>query len=87
MSAPGVTAQQRAAAEFLAANPGRWTAADMLRHLYQHHNTTQGVTQTVASLVRRGYVAKHTSGRHITYSATPKGAELVRALRSLDRAR
>lgn len=86
-----LTQPQRAMLELLDANrhPAfpAWTGDDLLRHLYDNHSSTQGVHQTAASLVRRGYLAKRKVRGQVVYNVTAKGHELVAALCSLDKAR
>lgn len=58
--------------------------AELLRRLPDNHATTQGVHQTAASLVRRGYAIKSKiAGHGVEYRITSKGVELLRALDSL----
>ena len=69
--------------------PAWWDAPRLLVHLYDHHRTSEGVHVTAASLVRRGFLEK-TRNRlgtpRVAYKITPKGREMVAALRSLDKA-
>jgi len=82
----GVTATQRAMLNILNGS-GRWMdGTELLVHLYDYHRTTQGVTMTAASLVRRGLVKKQTVGKAVSYHISSDGAQLLAALRYTDRA-
>jgi|SRR5215469_17639530 len=92
----GVTATQRAMLNILNGS-GRWMdGTELLVHLYDYHRTTQGVTMTAASLVRRGLVEKGLvrrpkgapDNRKVqAYRITPKGQELLAALRYTEAAK
>lgn len=87
-----VTVAQRAMLELLCVSTNAraqgywWDGPDMLDYLRSYHVTTQGVHQTAASLVRRGLVERdnRASVGRVTYRISPKGREMVAALRSLD---
>lgn len=74
-----LTSAQRDMLLLLDANQGLWfTGGDLARVLYRNHRTPQGATQTAASLVSRGLVAK---GRdidgHVCYRITREGRALL----------
>jgi Fe2+ or Zn2+ uptake regulation protein len=80
-----LTKPQRDMLELLAAARTPLNAKNLLHHLGEHHETTQGATQTAASLVRRGYAKKmRMLGGVVHYSPTPRGVELLAALASLE---
>jgi len=83
----GVTKAQRAMLETLD-TLGWWDAPHLLTMLYDHHRTTQGVTMTAASLVRRGLVEKRRNPPNgIVYHITHDGAQLLAALRYTEQAK
>jgi len=68
----GVTKAQRAMLEVLAHSSHAMRAGELLTFLYEHHRTSQGVHQTAASLVRRGYLEKGNQSVRLTRSQPPR---------------
>lgn len=69
---------------------GYTSARYLLTKLADNHRTEQGVHQTAASLVRKGYLLKRREWAHgnrtvgpIAYSVSPKGVEWLQATDSL----
>jgi hypothetical protein len=92
MTGSNVTPAQRAILDVVAPPSRRhraqwWSGDQLLAKLSGHSRTTQGVHQTAASLVRRGYLRKRRIGsaEKVYYIITAKGCEIVAALASLDK--
>jgi hypothetical protein len=72
-----LTTPQRDMLATLASQTAWWTAADLLRSLYNNHTTTQGVHQTAASLVRNGWAEKRPSKSGMQYTSTRDGKAIL----------